>query len=417
MPFTPDNQIGTNKNPKASVLGKSSFIADAVQQATKQPMSLKEKAQNVSTGIAKYGIESSVGTARLLQSAGKKVLGAFGADTSKMGFKSLEGEDAQQIDSQLESKNNYEKAGKVIGFGAELLNPIGKTTEIKSAVTKGKDVIKNVVNEIGEKKSKKALEEIAELTAEPLNKQGRTDLLALTGKQTKTGKMLGAEKKGFLGTVKPIATEFDLKRAETVKDLVSKDPLESIGNLNKAASDISEGVIRPNLQANPRAFNLQTINSRLASKEMPTVFRADSALEKTYDLVRQKMVEEIKKYPKTMEGLWDARINFDQSVKREFGNLAFEDPKRSAVRLAIQDMRREVNNFIADEIGDDVFKESMQDLHYLYDSAENIAENNNKIFGTNKFQRWAKDHPNLVGAFKWGSLGAGGAITLDSLFN
>lgn len=257
----------------------------------------------------------------------------------------------------------------------------------------------------GEAVRVKNLNKVAEQTQDPLNKKGRIDLLKTT---TEKG---GAFKQGLLRKVKKKPDARDIERAQAVQGLVSSDPLESIVNINREIASVSQNTIRPHLRANPRTFNTKTINARLNALEKPLIFKTETSLENTYDLVRQKMLDIIQEKPKTMEGLYEARIEFDRLVKREFGDTAFNDPRRTVVRRAIQDIRREVNDFITEEIGDTVVKDALRKQHLMYEAAENIAETNNKIFGSNVYTRWAENHPNQARLLKWGAvLGGGSAI-------
>lgn len=87
--------------------------------------------QDFSEGFVKGGLQSAIGTARTLQTAGQGVLAAidptktFADIRQETGFKSLQGEQAQQIDEILKSENTAEKAGKLTAFLSEILIPTG----------------------------------------------------------------------------------------------------------------------------------------------------------------------------------------------------------------------------------------------------------------------------------------------------
>jgi hypothetical protein len=116
------------------------------------------KMQDFSEGFVKGGLQSAIGTSRLLQTAGQGVLAAvdptktFADVKQETGFKSLQGEKAQQIDEILKSENTAEKAGKLTAFISELLIPTGGAKKIAdvaevglSKTSQGIDVAKDVI--------------------------------------------------------------------------------------------------------------------------------------------------------------------------------------------------------------------------------------------------------------------------------
>jgi len=102
--------------------------------------SLLEKTADRGEGFVKGLLESSIGTARLLQSGGQRIVA--GIDPTKnlqevraqTGFKSLQGADAQMIDEMLDSKSDEERQGKLAAFGAEVLLGGGANLIRKGAV-------------------------------------------------------------------------------------------------------------------------------------------------------------------------------------------------------------------------------------------------------------------------------------------
>lgn len=229
----------------------------------------------------------------------------------------------------------------------------------------------------------------------------------------KGGSPLGLKQGRFTGKISAIQAPQDLERAANVKDyVIPGKPVANVARLNQGAEDISENVVRPHLQANPRAYNFTTLNAKLRDQEIPLSIQSDANLAKTYDLVRGKLLEIAQKHPGNMEGLWDARKEFDQVIQREFGDLAFEDPRRVAVRKAILDMRRNVNNFISDEVGDDVFSQSMKKLSNMYEARDNIIEKNWRKFNSGSVKRLMSRHPVLFG----GAVGIAGSAVAGGVY-
>lgn len=192
------------------------------------------------------------------------------------------------------------------------------------------------------------------------------------------------------GRFKVNPTKADRERMEAVRGIVdpSKSAVENNTRLNNEIIRISKEELEPFLRESPRAFNVQTINSRLKSLEMPDLFKTDKTLQNTYNLVRQRMLSSIESNPKTMEGLWKARKQFDQEVQEQFGDAVFNSEKNTAIKRAIRDMRNQVNDYIADEIGGTEFKDYMKKLSNIYVVRDNVAEKAWKQLGTTKFSRW-----------------------------
>lgn len=138
--------------PVAPVAEKQSGkIADAAGKTFKQ------KSEERAVGGVKGAIESTTRTAQTLQDLGQRFIALIDPTKSleevkaSTGFKSLQGEMADQINDLLEAKTPEEKQGKIAEFALELLWPVGKTTEVASAVNKGKKVVQEGVEEVSER--------------------------------------------------------------------------------------------------------------------------------------------------------------------------------------------------------------------------------------------------------------------------
>jgi len=122
-----------------------------------QPKSLVQKAGDFSTGFVKGGLETTIGTAQLLQGAGQKVIAGIDPTRNleqvreQTGFPSLGGAEAERQREQLKATSPEEKAGKAVEFVAELLYPVGKTTEVANVVSKGKTAITGSLDNLVEK--------------------------------------------------------------------------------------------------------------------------------------------------------------------------------------------------------------------------------------------------------------------------
>lgn len=375
-------------------------------EGVNEPKSTVDKAKDVAVGVAKGVGNTVLDTAQLAEGIGKTVQTGLNK-VAPQAFSAPAQESALAPVAQvLTPQGEDQELGSKIGTVATILSPaapLAATKAVKGAKL-ATSAVKSVANTVKNKATGALTKEldVADIISDPLNKAGRTDLLKMTGKQTKAGETLGVQKEGLMGQVKPIQTKQDLAKIDNVREYItSKDPIEQIANLNKGAADISETIIRPALEANKSFFNPNILNSRLSKVEVPRLFRTDKVLENTYNEVRKMMLESAVKFPKNKIGLYDARIDFDQAVKREFGDVAFDDPKRSVIRRAIQDMRREVNDIIGEDIPDELFKKQLKKQTDIYDAAENIAEKNNNIIDTNALQRWLKANPTKANILKY----------------
>lgn len=209
----------------------------------------------------------------------------------------------------------------------------------------------------------------------------------------------------------------DIEVYESVKPYIEGkgNPVRDIQSLNQAIPKKAMEV-ENYLKANPRAFNTNQVSNKLNSLEMPDLFKTDESLEKTYNLVRQRMIERIKANTHDMEGLWKARKEFDSLVEDQFGDAVFDTEKNTAIKRAIKDMRNSVNDYIAESIGDDTFKKMMRDMSNVYEARYNIAEKAYDAFKTSKWARWKKENPGwfkvLIGLGS--AAGLGGATALGA---
>lgn len=285
-----------------------------------------------------------------------------------------------------------QKVGEIIGKGKEKI--VGTPEEV--ALKHFNDVLEITKPVLGKKESISAFE--------------------------KAGKPGGVMKeKGILGKYKVEPSQRDLDIANSVKDIVSakQGPIDNIVSVNSEIGRISDMEIRPFLQRNPSIYNNNQLNSYIREKvDMPNFIKADPVLQRTYELARESMMEEAKKSPHTMEGLWDARIKFDNVAERQLGSLAPMSEKASAIKQAVLDTRRAVNDYIAENTpnGDINFKGQLRDLSHKYEARTNIAEQNYKLLDKNAIERWAKQNPQKASMVKAGlgvaGLGVAGGIVL-----
>lgn len=203
--------------------------------------------------------------------------------------------------------------------------------------------------------------------------------------------------------------------ANSVKGLVKKGATAAENNtaINSEISRISEQEIKPFLDKNPAPFNQATLSKYIDNKtSIPNYIKADPVLQKTYDLTKQSMMDEVAKQPKTTSGLWAARKSFDKIAENEVGKLDPMSEKVSASKQAALDVRRSVNNFIAEKTpnGDTEFTAKLKDLSNKYEARSNIAENNYKLVNKNAVTRFKAQHPTATKIIKGAGTVAGFGI-------
>lgn len=257
------------------------------------------------------------------------------------------------------------------------------------------------------RKTARAIQDAIELTSPALAKKDKIAAFAQAGKP-------GGVVKSRFGSVTRTPSKEDIEVAKAASPfLKGKDPIKSVDTLGKEISRFSDESVRPYLKANPRAYNQATLSKALQDVDPPDWIKADATAERTYSLVKQRMVEATTRHPGTMEGLWDSRISFDQTVKQQFGDAILDPTKRSFVNRAVRDMRHAVHDFIASQTGDSQFKESMKYLSRLYTAIDNIAE---KYYATvnapSPIKRLATKGASAIG---YTALGIGTGVGLSSL--
>src|SRR3990167_3461153 len=137
--------------------GKKGTILGNQSQQLSQPKSFMQKSEERAVGFVKSGLETAIGTAQLLQGAGQRVIA--GVDPTRnleqvraeTGFPSLSGVEAERQREMLKAKTPEEKQGKAVEFIAELIYPVGKTTEVAGLVSKGKTAITASLDNLVEK--------------------------------------------------------------------------------------------------------------------------------------------------------------------------------------------------------------------------------------------------------------------------
>lgn len=150
-----------------------------------------------------------------------------------------------------------------------------------------------------------------------------------------------------------ITTARDIEVSQAARKYIDPKakPEQNIENLKLAVSDIAENELKPFFAENPGNFDWIDMKDYLSNRMVPRqIFKADPTALRTYNRVRNNVLDIIGKYPHTNQGLWDARIAIDDMIEREFGDAIFGSPQGTAVKRAALDSRSAINDFITDNL-------------------------------------------------------------------
>lgn len=357
-------------------------------------------------GVIESGLDQTLGR-------GANILAVKGNVPTNTATGATQGADALTAASQLpvvQPKNTAEKVGGVIGQGADLLvtPPTGKVAG-KGAELLGSGLEKGVgtVGELGQKIG-------AARAAGAAQKEGQAviDLVSpkLTAKQTSQALLdRGATKQGVLRSIKLNNDPEAVKIADAVKKNVpefntGKSIVENI-NATQAATDRLANQLKSKVIASGKdvIYPFKELASRMKAIEKPISIKADSTLNRQFDLAQQAALRIAQQEGGKISNLFDARKAFDVLVKKEFPNLY--DKENAPMRAAISSMRHVMNDFIEEKLPADVgFKGSLKTQSQLLDAIENMsdraASGASKEVGTNAIERATsaiKNHPVLSG--------------------
>ena len=193
------------------------------------------------------------------------------------------------------------------------------------------------------------------------------------------------------------------------------DPVNNIIKVNDRIAQISEEGVKPFLKANNYTYSNKSLSAKLNAIDPPDLVKSDKVLENAYDLVRKRVLKTVSQGDQSMEGLWESRKGLDSTMEREFGEALWnpENALHVPVKRAYLDMRRALNEFIVENIGEGggEYAELLRKEHLLYEAAQNMAEQSYKLLGKSGWVRFWSQHPSLnrVGQISGGLGAIGGA--------
>lgn len=359
-----DKEIGEK------MLAKYPTYQSQIRQATPMPILTNEKGgfgtavKDIVVGAGKDFIETSRGTADLLQSAGKAVLGAFGANTSKMGLKSIDNRtpEGAQIQEQLNSKSRGEQTGKVISTLAQLGAGFA-TKEAQLAVTKTKQGIDAYKAAKETKALGKSTAKITEMISpKPTVTQAK---LAQSQGRLVEGKAPTFFKSGTEGSILP--TQKTLNASELIVKRIPNASKLSSTELYKAVDTeitTTARTLKPQMQATPiKSETVQKINDNWENLKRTQLELADASQEANVLKIQQQFEARLMKSgSKSYDDLWETRKAYDDSIPENVkrANQISDESLQNKKEIWLQN--RQVLNTAMDDVAGPAFKD-MSDLY------------------------------------------------------
>lgn len=373
---------------------------------TKPAFTGQESTLGAAKKIAGYGAD--IGSTILPVGAGSQIIKQGGKGLIKEGVKQgtkygFATGFGQSFGGELEKGDEgsiVRAVGKGISGGA-VGAPLGAATGLVGAGLANR--IKNTVAIKAEKSLNDALKvikpELSKLEKEAAIKAGRGQI------------------KGVLKTTEIAPNQRDYEVAETVKNIVSPKKT-NVANINNLRSEIDKSAneVISGLKQNDAIYNKNQIKSILDqsknAEDRQLTLAGDEASEKAYDGAVSVFMKILDRKPKTLSGLLEARKEFDQVAKRTIKNIFEKDSVKS---LAVQDVRKAANDFIAAKLPvEHPFQSLLRRQNLMYEAIENISKITAKDVGKNIIQKTIeKAKKNPLGA---AIVGSGIGTGVASLF-
>lgn len=302
---------------------------------------------------------------------------------------------------------------------------IGSTYAGAKAAAKTAGVVSDGVNSVAQKVTGKSLGEMfAQRAEEQATKKGLKAIMPAAKDLTKLEKE-NALQQGR-GTVKGLFNQFDVVASEKEKDVArtvgkivkNDNPIKDIGRLENAVAKKGDEVIQY-LKGNDIGFDENKVRGVLQdvvnSDERQLFLVGDEAAQKTYNGTMETFMKVLKRKPQTLSGLLETRKEFDQIAKRSISGV-FD--KMNPKSVAVQDIRRAVNDFIANELPEgNPYKAQLKEMSHMYTGVEYLSEKGAKDVGTNAISRWMNRNPIKRKILKGGGLATLGAVGGKGLYD
>lgn len=264
-------------------------------------------------------------------------------------------------------------AGGVLGAGGAAI----------SKATKGaqKEISKNIARAKGDESQ--LIDDAVELTRPVRSKAERIDAIA-RGRATEKG-IPGLKE---VKIEKPSMRDVEVAKAVSGVVKKGKNQIQNIASISDEVGRIDDEIVE-GLKSNNSIFNDNLLRSRLAEakEKSRVIFAGDEVLEKRYNAIIEEMLDTVEN--NNLEGLFAARKKFDQTVRAKFPRTFDGNPSDNVTRNAILDVRREVNNFIADTLPEgNTFSKQLRQEHLMLEAIENLAEQAELMTKEGKSRSW-----------------------------
>lgn len=332
LPPPPTGQVGINPNQFSHLppppQGQQGFTLDQIKNPQQPSMPLLTGAnqgaqsgfgtalKDVAVGAGKDLLSTARDTAGLLQSGGKAVLGAFGADTSNLGINSLDNSTpaGAGVANNLAAKSRGEQVGKVLSGATQLVAPLANGNAEK-LIAKGKSAYEGFQASREAKATADATDKITEMISPKA-----------TAKEAKLAQAQGRFVEGkpetfFKSSTPPkiLPSKKTLSATDTIIKNIPEAPKMSPSQLYKAVDEnITKTAtdLRPEMAKTPiKPETVDKINNDWEALKKTQLSDAP-ATEEPNVIKRQGKFESLlrKSGSGTHADLWDTRIAYDDSI-------------------------------------------------------------------------------------------------------
>ena len=292
------------------------------------------------------------------------------------------------------------------------LLPVGAGTKIvgKEALATTGELAGKLAKPLEARLAKQTIEETLEIIKPQLTKIQKKQALE-AGRGIVSGKILPRRFEKI--TVAP--TPRELEMANILDGIItkSKNPVENIETIDneivKLATSVQEG-----LAENNAIFNKNQLRAALdkTKAESRIVFGTDATLQNNYNAVVDEMVRQAGSQTGNVSGLLQARKNFDKIIESKFPKILSNPLGDTARQNAIRDVRRAVNDFIADKLPEgNLFKAQLRQQSLMYGAIKNISKKTAELVDAStvkKVMQALRQNPLVAGV-------TGGILTYGAL--
>lgn len=407
------------------------FLDKTTAQQLVSPEVLKElpKAayETVVGGALKFGksaLEAPVNIVQSLSGKEQTTLPVNDPITGKA-IGSYQTDFQNKIVPQVEAGTKSPLMGTIEGVGAPVLGAIdasGIGATGKGAVSLAKQAGKTIAENV----AKNAIETTAKNIAKGSAQSSENILKYITPEYSKKQieNSVSGIKKGLLFDKAIIEPSNRLKNSvDNVKDIIdiNKPATENIVNLRNGIAQEAKAIAEK-IGEKKMIYTFKDLQKQFDNIEIPISLKNEKTLMKTLKDVQRAAITKAKEQGGTVNGLFDARKEFDRLVDESFPNLFDSTGKPTNMNIAVRKVRDEMNNFITKNLPDGFgYGESMAKQSSMYDVIDNIKPKAVEEFkyGTNRaireINKFTGDNPRTTKVLKaagtlGGGIGIGGAV-------